>query len=169
MVRAFILSVLVFVAATLPSEAAKRTVHLFTNPYVFDFPREYKFIKRVDLKDGKRDTVLFANKNKSIAISASAYDPAKAGKLMSREAYTAKMNTNKSTEIKYINDETSDGLLGSHLLGACDAKNCFYEMQSVVGQKVWLSVAVMCDDCSKADISEVGVLADKLYQRLRTF
>lgn len=169
MVRAFILSLLVLVAANLPCEAAKRIVHLFTQPYVFDFSRDYKFIKRLDQPDGKRNTVVFANQKKSIAISSSAYDPAKVGKLMSLEAFTAKMKADGSTDIKYINDETSDGRLGSHLLGGCDAKNCYYDMQSVVDQKIWLSIVVMCDDCSTADRSEVGALTEELYRQLRRF
>lgn len=169
MVRAIIVSLLVLAAASVPCEAAKRTVHLFTEPYVFDFSRDYKFIKRVDPEAGKRDTVVFANDNKSIAISASVYDPTSTGKLMSRDAYTAKMTADNASDIKYINDETSDGRLGSHLLGACTPKNCFYKMQSVVGQKIWLSVVVACEGCSKDDAGEIGALADKLYQQLRTF
>jgi hypothetical protein len=42
MVRAFILSLFVLAAADLPSEVAKRTVHLFTVPYAFDFSRDFK-------------------------------------------------------------------------------------------------------------------------------
>lgn len=167
--RAFILSFLVLAAASLPSEAAKRTVHLFTVPYAFDFSRDYKFTKREEQADGKRDTVYFSDRNRTIVISASVYDPANVGKLMSREAYTAKMKADNFTDIKYVNDETPDGRLGSHLLGACDTKNCFYKMQSVVGQKIWLSVVVACDDCSNADVSEVAMLADSLYQKLRKF
>lgn len=169
MVRAIIVSLLVLVAATLPCEAAKRTVHLFKEPFVFNFARDYKFIKRIDPEAGKRDTVLFASGNKFIAVSASVYDPKSTGKLMSRDAFVAKMKADKATDIIYVNDETPDGRLGSHLLGSCTPKNCFYKMQSVVGQKIWLSVVVTCDDCSKADVSEVGALADKLYKQLRTF
>lgn len=169
MVRAIIVSLLVLVAATVPSEAAKRTVHLFKEPFVFNFARDYKFIERVDPDSGKRDAVLFASNNKSIAIMASVYDPANTSKLMSRDAFVAKMKADKATDIIYVNDETPDGRLGSHLLGACTPKNCLYRMQSVVGQKIWLSVVVTCDDCSKADVSEVGALADKLYKQLRTF
>ena len=169
MLRAFVLSLLVMAGASLPSEAAKRTVHLFTIPYAFDFSRDYKFIKREGQSDGKRDTVYFSYRNRTIVISASIYEPAKVGKLMSRETYTAKMKADNFTEIKYVNDETPDGRLGSHLLGACDAKNCFYKMQSVVGLKIWLSVVVACDDCSKADVDKVAMLADGLYQKLRAF
>jgi hypothetical protein len=169
MMRAFILSLLVLAGASLPSEAAKRTVRLFTIPYAFDFSRDFKFIKREEQSDGKRDTVYFSDRNRTIVISASVYDPANVAELVSREAYTAKLKADNFTDIKYVNDETPDGRLGSHLLGACDGKNCFYKMQSVVGQKIWLSVVVACDDCSKADVDEVAMLADKLYQKLRTF
>jgi hypothetical protein len=169
MVRAFILSLFVLAAAGLPSEAAKRTVQLFTVPYAFDFSRDFKFIKREEQADGKRDTVYFSDRNRSIAISASVYDPANVGTLLSREAYVAKMEADNLSDIKYVNDETPDGRLGSHLLGACDPKHCFYKMQSVVGQKIWLSVVVACDDCSKTDVKEVGVLAENLYKRLRSF
>jgi hypothetical protein len=169
MTRALILSFLVLAAASHPTEAAKRTVHLFSEPYVFDFSRDYKFIKREEQADGKRDTVYFSDRNRTIVISASVYDPAKVGKLMSREAYAAKMKSDKSTNIEYVNDETPDGRFGSHLVGACAAKDCFYKMQSVVGQKLWLSVIVACDYCSASDASEVANLAGNLYQKLRTF
>jgi hypothetical protein len=93
------------------SEAAKRTVNLFTVPYAFDFSRDDKFFKRDREADGKRDTVYVSNRNRSIAISASVYDPENVSKLMSHEAYMAKMEADNLNEIKYLNDETSDGRL----------------------------------------------------------
>lgn len=169
MVRALFLSLLLLTAASLPSEAAKRTVHLFDKHYAFNFPTGYAFIKREDQEDGKRETVYFADKNRSIIISASEYDPEKVGTLLSREAFTASMLKDNSSAIKYVNDETPDGRLGSHLLGACDVSGCLYKMQSAIGQKIWLSVFVACDECSDADGSEAGRLADQLYRHLRAF
>ena len=165
--RTVFLSLLVLVATALPSAAAKRTMHLLAETYALDFSRSYVFVKRMNPPGSKRDTVIFQDDNKTIAVSASLYVAENTGKLMTRDAYMAKMKAEKATDVKYVNDETADGRLGSHLLGGCSDTNCFYKMQTVVGERIWLSVVLTCDKCSPADSAKVGSLADDLYQQLK--
>ena len=165
--RIFFVSMLVLVSSSLPSAAAKRTMHLLAETYALDFSRSYVFVKRMNPPGSKRDTVIFQDDNKTIAVSASLYVAENTGKLMTREAYMAKMAAEKATDVKYVNDESDDGRLGSHLLGGCTDKNCFYKMQTVVGERIWLSVVLTCDQCSADDTKKVGSLADELYEQLK--
>lgn len=165
--RTVAVSLAMLMCATLPSAAAKRTMHLLAQTYALDFSRDYVFVKRMNPPGSKRDTLLFQNGNKSIIVSASLYVAENAGRLMSREAYMAKMSSEKATAVKYVNEETADGRLGSHLLGGCGQGNCFYKMQSVVEQRLWFSVVVTCDKCSADDEKAVSKLADALYLQLK--
>lgn len=165
--RTVFLALLVLVANALPSAAAKRTMHLLAETYALDFARSYVFVKRMNPPGSRRDTVLFQDGNKTIAVSASLYVAENTGKLMSREAYMAKMKAEKAVDVKYVNDETADGRLGSHLLGGCSDTNCFYKMQTVVGERIWLSVVVTCDKCAATETKDVGKLAESLYQQLK--
>lgn len=165
--RTVVLSVAMLICASLPSAAAKRTMHLLADTYALNFSRDYVFVKRMNPAGSKRDTLLFQDGNKSILVSASPYVAANAGKLMSQDDYMAKMKAEKASEVKYINEETADGRLGSHLLGGCTDGNCFYKMQSVVQEKNWLSVVVTCDKCSADDTAKVSDLAESLYAQLK--
>lgn len=165
--RTLMLSLVVVLATAHPSVAAKRTMHLFTETYALDFSRSYVFVKRMNPPGSKRDTLLFQDDNKTIAVSASPYVAENTGKLMTREAYMAKMQAEKATDVKYVNDETPDGRLGSHLLGGCSDKNCFYKMQTVIDERIWLSIVLTCDQCSTADTKKVGKLVDDLYMQVK--
>lgn len=165
--RTVLLALALLMCAAQPASAAKRTVHLLAGTYVFNFSRDFAFVKRMNPPGSKRDTLLFEKGNKSIVISASPYAAENAGKLMSREDYMAKMSSDKASAVKYVNDETPDGRLGSHLLGGCSDGNCFYKMQSVVDERIWLSVVVSCDKCSEDDAGAVAKLADTLYGQLK--
>lgn len=165
--RTLVLSLAILLCAALPGHAAKRTVHLLADTFAFDFSRDFVFVKRLNPEGAKRDTLLFENGNKAILVSASPYVPENTGKLMSRDAYLAKMAAENATDVTYINEETDDGRLGSHLLGGCSGGNCFYKMQSVVDQRVWLSLVVSCEKCSKVDMAAVSKLAGRLYEQLK--
>lgn len=167
--RTVVLSVAMLLCAAAPGAAANRTMHLLADTYAFGFSRDYVFVKRMNPAGSKRDTLLFQDGNKAVLVSASLYVAENAGRIVSRDSYMAKMKAEKATEVTYVNEESKDGRLGSHLLGGCTDGNCFYKMQSVVQKRIWMSVVVTCDACSKADVKEVSALAKTLYAQLKKF
>lgn len=169
MLKRVVIVILALVAFTLPSHAAKRSVHLFGETYVFNFTRDFVFTRRVDMPDGSRQTVTFNNGNRSLVVSASRYDAARTEPLASRESFVAKAETGKATGITYVNEETDNGKGGSSLVGFCKQGSCMYRMSRALGQKYWVSVIVLCAACTPAQAEDSRTLADTLYQQLKTF
>lgn len=169
MLKRAIVVILALVAFALPSEAARRSVHLFGETYVFDFTRDFAFTRRIDKDDGKRQTVTFTNGNRSIVVSASRYDAANTEALVGRDVYVARSAAEGGTGIKYLNEETDGGRAGSHLMGYCKDTACLYRMARAIGKKYWLSVLVVCDDCTGTQAQDSRDLADALYRQLKAF
>lgn len=167
--RAAAISALCLFALTLPSEAAKRSVHLFGDTYAFNFARDYRFVERAGSPAEKREKVVFARGNLSIVISGSIYDPANTAPLISREAFMAKMATAGVANVKYVNEEVDEGRGGSVMLGSCQGAACLYKMSRALGQKIWLSVTISCEACTPRQSTETGQLADELYAQLKSF
>ena len=154
---------------TLPCEAARRTVHFFGEAYPFDFARDYVFVKREGRGEDKRQKVFFESGKRSIIVSAIVYDPANTAPIVSREAYMAGLTGAGIGNVKYVNEEIDAGRAGSVLLGSCKESSCLYKMSRAIGQKIWLSVSVGCNDCTKQEAAEAGQLADRLYGQLKSF
>lgn len=167
--RTAIVASLILVASTLPCAAAKRSVHLFSETYVFNFPRSFAFVKRINADDGKRQTVVFQSGKRSIAVSGSIYDAANTAALIDEDSFMARMKSSGAAETKYVNEERDQGRAGSVMLGACEGSACHYKMSAAIGQKIWLTLQVSCEQCSGKDVKETGRLAETLYAQLRTF
>lgn len=167
--RTLPLFLVMLMAFALPCEAAKRSVHLFGGTYVFNFPRDFRFVKRLNQPEENRETVFFESRNRSIVISGRTYDASNTSSLISREAYMATMEAAKATNVIYVNDETDGGRSGSVMLGSCEASACLVKMSKAIDQKIWLNVVVLCDKCSSRDIEMVNSLANSLYQQIRRF
>lgn len=162
-------TVLALMAFTLSGEAAKRSMHLFGETFVFNFARDFAFMRRVDQADGNRQTVTFTDDNRSIIVSASRYDAIKTEPLISRDDFKAKAAAKKGTDVSYNNDETDAGRAGSHMMGFCMSGSCLYQMTRAIDRKYWLNVLVLCEDCKPPQTGETRKLAETLYQQLKNF
>lgn len=167
--RTATLFALILLAGTLPCEAAKRSVHLFGGTYVFNFERDFRFVKRLNEPEKRRETVTFEKDGKSIIVSGSIYDAASTAPLISREAFMAKMAAAQATNVKYVNEERDEGRAGSVLIGSCNALSCLYKMSRDIDRKLWISVSVLCSPCQDKDAQETGALAETLYKQIKGF
>ncbi|MEI8178478.1 MAG: hypothetical protein WCG38_07505 [Aestuariivirga sp.] len=169
MLKKILLFALALLSVTLPCQAAKRSVHLFGETYVFNFARDYRFVKRLNQPEERRQTVFFENHNRSIIISARTYDAADTSPLISHDAYMAEMKAANATNVKYVNEETDSGRSGSVMLGSCDGTSCLVKMSKAIDLKFWLNVVVFCEKCSPEDTKTIDRLASDLYQQVRKF
>jgi hypothetical protein len=160
--------ILLLVAFTLPGEAAKRSVHLFGETFVFNFTPDFAFTRRINKDDGRRQTVTFTRGNLSIVVSGSRYDPENTEPLITRDFYLAKAAAEGGTDIIYLNEETDGGRAGSHMIGSCKDGSCIYRMARATGRH-WLSVLVICETCTPTQADESRNLADTLYRQLKSF